>query len=208
MHPRILLALVALAMVAGAALAPGGAAVARGPGPLPEPLGVWPLTPVPEVLAGFDPPDQPWGSGHRGVDLAGSPGQVVRAALAGTVRFAGRLAGRGVVVVDHGDTRTTYEPVLATPAVGDPVARGQPIGTLDLAGSHCLPARLPALGLAPGRPLPRPAGPRRRRAGAAAAAVARLPCTAPGRAAAGPAGRSPAWWPAVLAAHARGCACR
>ena len=25
--------------------------------------------------------------------------------------FAGLLAGRGVVVVDHGDTRTTYEPV-------------------------------------------------------------------------------------------------
>ena len=43
------------------------------------------------------------------------------------------------MVVDHGDTRTTYEPVLATLAVGDAVARGQPIGTLDLAGGHCLP---------------------------------------------------------------------
>jgi murein DD-endopeptidase MepM/ murein hydrolase activator NlpD len=139
MHPRILLALVALVLLVGTALAPGSGAAARAPGPLPEPLGVWPLTPVPEVLAGFDPPDQPWGAGHRGVDLAGSPGQVVRAALAGTVRFAGRLAGRGVVVVDHGDTRTTDEPVLATLAVGNPVARGQPIGTLDLAGGHCLP---------------------------------------------------------------------
>ena len=100
---------------------------------------MWPLVPEPEVLAGFDPPEDPWGSGHRGVDLAGSPGQVVRAALAGTVRYAGRLAGRGVVVVDHGDTRTTYEPVLTTLAVGTPVARGQPVGSLDLAGGHCLP---------------------------------------------------------------------
>ena len=33
-------------------------------------------------------------------------------------RFAGVLAGRGVVVVDHGDTRTTYEPVEATVPVG------------------------------------------------------------------------------------------
>ena len=44
-----------------------------------------------------------------------------------------------VVVVDHGSTRTTYEPVAATVQVGDVVARGQPIGTLELAGSHCFP---------------------------------------------------------------------
>ena len=60
-------------------------------------------------------------------------------ALPGRVTFAARLAGRGVVVVDHGSTRTTYEPVSASAKVGDVVARGQPIGTLELAGSHCLP---------------------------------------------------------------------
>jgi hypothetical protein len=49
------------------------------------------------------------------------------------------LAGRGVVVVDHGSTRTTYEPVHATVRVGDVLALGQPIGTLELAGSHCFP---------------------------------------------------------------------
>jgi len=106
----------------------------------PVPVGVWPLQPEPAVVRAFDPPDSPWGAGHRGVDLAGTLGQAVHAALPGRVTFAARLAGRGVVVVDHGATRTTYEPVAATVRVGDVLARGQPIGTLELAGSHCLPA--------------------------------------------------------------------
>jgi murein DD-endopeptidase MepM/ murein hydrolase activator NlpD len=102
-------------------------------------VGVWPLRPTPEVAAGFDPPSSAWGAGHRGVDLVGAPGQVVHSALAGEVSFAGTLAGRGVVVVDHGDTRTTYEPVTAEAEVGDAVAAGGRIGVLQLAGSHCFP---------------------------------------------------------------------
>lgn len=105
----------------------------------PDPIGVWPLTPVPEVLADFDPPDHPYGPGHRGVDLAGTVGQGVRAALAGTVTYAGRLAGRGVVVVSHGETRTTYEPVAASVEVGTAVSAGQRVGALEFAGTHCLP---------------------------------------------------------------------
>ncbi len=104
-----------------------------------DPVGVWPLQPEPEVVHGFDPPDSPYGTGHRGVDLLGSVGQPVLAALPGTVTFAGGLAGRGVVVVDHGATRTTYEPVTATVAVGTTVAAGSPIGTLQLGRSHCFP---------------------------------------------------------------------
>ena len=115
------------------------AAAAPEPGPGPEPVGRWPLDPVPEVVAGFDPPSSAWGAGHRGVDLLGAVGQRVRTALAGRVTFAGRLAGRGVVVVDHGDTRTTYEPVTASVSLGDLVSAGDPIGTVELAGSHCFP---------------------------------------------------------------------
>jgi murein DD-endopeptidase MepM/ murein hydrolase activator NlpD len=125
----LLVVLVSLVRPAGAV----GAPVA------PVPVGVWPLQPTPTVVRGFEPPDSVWGPVHRGVDLAGTPGQVVHAALAGRVTFAARLAGRGVVVVDHGATRTTYEPVAATARVGDVVGPGQPIGTLVLAGSHCLP---------------------------------------------------------------------
>ena len=102
-------------------------------------MGVWPLQPQPEVVAGFDPPDDPWGAGHRGVDLLGVPGQAVHTALAGRVAYAGLLAGRGVVVVDHGETRTTYEPVAAVVAVGDVLAVGAVIGELQTVGSHCPP---------------------------------------------------------------------
>lgn len=116
-----------------------------GSGALPDPgalrgQGVWPLQPLPEVIHGFRAPDSPWGSGHRGVDLAATPGQKVHAALPGRVTYAGPLAGRGVVVVSHGDTRTTYEPVTPTVGVGDLVSAGAGIGRLALSGSHCSPA--------------------------------------------------------------------
>ncbi len=63
----------------------------------------------------------------------------MRAALPGRVAFTGRIAGRGVVTVDHGATRTTYEPVTASVAVGDRVAAGAVIGSLGVVGSHCFP---------------------------------------------------------------------
>jgi murein DD-endopeptidase MepM/ murein hydrolase activator NlpD len=114
---------------------------ARGVDSVPDPeRAVWPLHPEPEVVSGFDPPTSRWGPGHRGVDLRAAVGQPVRAAAAGTVTFAGRLAGRGVVVVTHGRTRTTYEPVTASVRVGEAVAAGARIGRLELPGSHCLPA--------------------------------------------------------------------
>lgn len=129
---RLVAAVLALAVVAAPA-------AAQPSGDRTDPTGVWPLVPEPDVLVGFDPPESPWGAGHRGVDLAGVPGQVVRAARAGRITFAAVLAGRGVVVVDHGATRTTYEPVLTRVRVGDRVAAGDALGLLDRTGSHCLP---------------------------------------------------------------------
>jgi murein DD-endopeptidase MepM/ murein hydrolase activator NlpD len=107
--------------------------------PAPARDGVWPLAPRPPVASRFDPPASRWGAGHRGVDLQGRAGQGVRTALAGTVTFAATLAGRGVVVVDHGGVRTTYEPVSASVHVGQHVGRGARIGTLQRASSHCFP---------------------------------------------------------------------
>lgn len=101
--------------------------------------GQWPLQPRPAVVHPFDPPEHDWEPGHRGVDLAGAPGAVVRAALPGRVSYAAVLAGRPVVVVDHGTTRTTYEPVAASVPVGGEVVAGQALGTLVLVGSHCAP---------------------------------------------------------------------
>jgi murein DD-endopeptidase MepM/ murein hydrolase activator NlpD len=163
--------LLVAALLAVLAAAPNGArADARA-------TAVWPLDPTPTVVAAFDPPATPWGSGHRGVDLLGRPGQPVRSALPGTVTFAGTLAGRGVVVVDHGATRTTYEPVAPAVAVGTVVPTGAVLGLLQGGPSHCAPRTclhwgllrgeeyldpLSLLGLAPVRLLPwvdPPAGP-------------------------------------------------
>ena len=129
-------------------VAPSGAAMT--PAPVRE--GVWPLAPRPQVVEGFDPPATRWGAGHRGVDLLGHVGQRVHTSLGGTVTFATPLAGRGVVVVDHGGVRTTYEPVSASVSVGEVLARGAVIGTLQRASSHCFPRACLHWGLLRGRP--------------------------------------------------------
>lgn len=105
----------------------------------PQPTGQWPLRPTPEVVRDFDPPSGPYAAGHRGVDLAGSIGQAVHAAMPGKVAFAGAIAGKPVVTISHGATRTTYEPVDSDLAKGDPVAAGDRIGTLGVVFSHCFP---------------------------------------------------------------------
>jgi len=109
------------------------------PGEDPSGVWTWPLSPQPEVVTGFDPPATPYGPGHVGVDLLGWPGQQVASVAAGTVSFAGQVAGRPVVVVVHGAERSTYQPVVASVRRGDPVVAGQLIGTLSNVGSHCLP---------------------------------------------------------------------
>lgn len=92
----------------------------------------WPLRPEPAVVTRpFDAPKPDWRRGHRGVDLAGAPGQPVYAAGPGTVVFAGVLAGRAVVSVQHpGGLRTSYEPVEAAVHPGQLVDSGSPLGRL------------------------------------------------------------------------------
>jgi murein DD-endopeptidase MepM/ murein hydrolase activator NlpD len=100
-----------------------------------------PVAPPPVVLTGFTAPANRYGPGHRGVDLAAARGSPVLAAGAGTVLFAGSVAGRGVVSVEHtGGLRTTYEPVQATVRPGDRVVAGQRIGTLQPGHPACAPA--------------------------------------------------------------------
>jgi murein DD-endopeptidase MepM/ murein hydrolase activator NlpD len=98
----------------------------------------WPLPGEPTVTRPFDPPPAPWTAGHRGVDLAGTQGGPVLAAGAGEVAFAGMVAGRPVVSVQHdGGLRTTYEPVQPTVAAGQVVARGSPLGSLVPGHTDC-----------------------------------------------------------------------
>ena len=95
----------------------------------------WPLRPAPAITRAFDAPSPDWRRGHRGVDLAGAPGQPVYAAGPATVVFAGELAGRPVVSLAHpGGLRTSYEPVEAAVRVGQRVDESTPLGRL--VGGH------------------------------------------------------------------------
>lgn len=98
----------------------------------------WPLDGVPAVVRRFAPPPEPWLAGHRGVDLAADPGAVVRAAGPGVVYFAGQVAGRGVVSIEHaGGLRSTYEPVIPGVRVRAAVRAGDPIGILVSGHAGC-----------------------------------------------------------------------
>ncbi|WP_409331497.1 murein hydrolase activator EnvC family protein [Trujillonella humicola] len=135
MSPRPLPALLLLAFL----LAGGPATADPAPAAAVSAGSVWvPPLPGPEVTRGFEAPDSPYGRGHRGVDLAGPPGSAVVAAGDGVVAFAGAVAGRPVVSIDHpGGLRTTYEPVAPTVGAGQRVARGSLIGTLVAGHAGC-----------------------------------------------------------------------
>ena len=90
------------------------------------------------MLRGFAPPPQPWLSGHRGVDLAATPGAEVRAAGPGIIGYAGPLAQRGVVTVLHPNgLRTTYLPVQPSVRRGQTVGGGEVIGVVQDVRGHC-----------------------------------------------------------------------
>jgi murein DD-endopeptidase MepM/ murein hydrolase activator NlpD len=130
----------AVLLVLVTVLLTSSAPAAAEPGAAPSGTSLWsaPLGDPPQVTRPFDPPDSPYGPGHRGVDLAGSQGAVVVAAGAGVVVFAGMVAGRPVVSVDHpGGLRTTYEPVDPAVGAGTRVDRGSPLGVLVAGHAGC-----------------------------------------------------------------------
>jgi hypothetical protein len=82
------------------------------------------------VVDAFRPPPTPYGPGNRGIDYGTSPGDVVRAAGAGEVVFAGPVGlSRHVVLLHPDGLRTSYS-FLASVSVrrGDEVLRGDPVG--------------------------------------------------------------------------------
>ncbi|SEG63300.1 Peptidase family M23 [Saccharopolyspora kobensis] len=128
------------AAAAGLTAAPEPAAYSAPPSTAKTPEGQfgWPLAPPPAVVRPFEAPEHAYGPGHRGVDLVGEAGQQVLAAGDGLVVFAGPVAGRDLVSIEHATgLRTTYEPVRPAVAVGDQVTRGQPIGTLEPGHPQC-----------------------------------------------------------------------
>ncbi|SDO01996.1 M23 family metallopeptidase [Lentzea jiangxiensis] len=102
----------------------------------PQARFTWPLPPPHPVVRAFEAPATPFGPGHRGADLSAPAGTDVLAAADGVVVFAGPVATRTLVSLQHrGGLRTTYEPVTPAVAAGSPVRRGQVIGHLQ--EGHC-----------------------------------------------------------------------
>ncbi|WP_155988831.1 murein hydrolase activator EnvC [Nocardiopsis sp. CNT312] len=97
----------------------------------------WPVEPPTPVLRPFDPPEERWLPGHRGVDLAAEPGAPVHAPGPGHVHYVGEVAGTPLVSIAHGPLRTTYLPVESPLVRGDPVRAGEVIGTVAAEPAHC-----------------------------------------------------------------------
>lgn len=101
-------------------------------GPAPAPAraaGDWTWPVVGPVIRAFDPPDSPYGSGHRGIDIAAAPGTIVVAPASGTVTFAGPVGGRLFLTLAHaGGLSSTYSWISEVLVrKGDQVVRGQAV---------------------------------------------------------------------------------
>lgn len=83
------------------------------------------------VVVRFTQPQNAWGPGHRGIDYAVPSGTKVRAAGAGTVTFAGPVAGRLALTIRHGGGYETTYTSLREISVdrGDTVSQGQWVAT-------------------------------------------------------------------------------
>lgn len=124
------------------AASPGPRTAVQGPRPLGaqarQVAWVWPLTPRPTVVHPFRAPTGPYGPGHRGVDLSAQVAAAVRSPAVGVVSFAGVVADRGVIVVDHGGgVRSTFEPVVGWLPVGTRVNAGDRVAGLAATSWHC-----------------------------------------------------------------------
>lgn len=97
-----------------------------------------------EVRNLFDPPDKPWQSGHRGVDIAANPGAHIVAPASGIIAYVGSIDGVPIVSIDHANgIRTTYQPIDAALKQGEYVKQGDLIGYLSSGDAqvlyHCAP---------------------------------------------------------------------
>lgn len=100
----------------------------------------WPVDTV-QVVEPFAAPAHAYGPGHRGVDLVWDGG-AVRAPSGGIIAFAGPVAGRGVVTIDHGGGLvTTLEPVEPRATIGSVVFGGDIVAAQG-EGGHTPPGVL------------------------------------------------------------------
>lgn len=102
----------------------------------------WPLAGQRTVVAPYRAPAHEYGPGHRGADLAASPGVEVLAPADGVVAFSGTVVDRPLLTIEHADGLvTTFEPVRSALTPGEAVSAGQEVGLVDV-GGHTSPGAL------------------------------------------------------------------
>lgn len=98
----------------------------------------WPVDPL-QIAQPYRAPEHRYGPGHRGIDVVAPMGAEVTAPAAGVVAFAGSVAGRPLVTIDHGEGLvSTLEPVVAGVPVGAIVRAGDVVGHAG-EGGHSAP---------------------------------------------------------------------
>lgn len=138
MSRRMLLLLCVVLVVTMTTPSTGHATIVREAG-LPSEGWSWPVWPA-AIERPFAQPAHRYGPGHRGVDLRPlDPGIAVRSPADGTIAFAGTVADRPLVTIDHGGGLvTTLEPVVSELAPGTSVSRGEPLAEVAV-GGHAEP---------------------------------------------------------------------
>ncbi len=100
----------------------------------------WPLQQT-KIIGQYDAPDQPWLSGHRGVDLLASPQSAILAPADGVIAFSGIVAGKSVVTLRHSeslsDLTSTFEPAVAEKKTGTRVSKGERFAHMEGDSDHC-----------------------------------------------------------------------
>lgn len=103
-----------------------------GPGDPPPAVVYTPPVDAP-VADPFRAPSTPYGPGNRGIEYATKPGAPATSIGPGVVTFAGRVARRGVVTVEHPDGLRSSLTGLAEidVGVGDVVGHSTVLGTTN-----------------------------------------------------------------------------
>ncbi len=96
-------------------------------------------TPIPamEIIGAFDLPDEPWLKGHRGIDVLAVENEPLRAPTAGTIRFAGSVAGMDTLsILTESGHVLSFQPASTSMRKGEAFSAGERIGAVG-AGGHC-----------------------------------------------------------------------